>query len=64
MSGFILAVLVVVYVFSLQAQLREVRANQQNYEEEMASLSSVKNTDALECESGFFRALFHLSNHS
>jgi hypothetical protein len=58
MSGFIVAVLVVVYVFSLQAQLREVRANQRNYEEQMASLSSVKNTDALEVNRDFLEHFF------
>ena len=58
MSGFVVGILVVMYVFSLQSQLREVRANQQNYEEEMASLSSVEESDALEVNQDFLIHFF------
>lgn len=58
MSGFVVGMLVVLYVFSLQAQLREVRANQQNYEKEMASLSSVESSDALEVNQEFLNHFF------
>ncbi|MCA0174615.1 hypothetical protein [Bacillus sp. RAR_GA_16] len=58
MSGFVVGVLVVVYVFSLQAQLREVRANQQNYEKAMDSLSSVESSDALEVNQEFLNHFF------
>ncbi|MBT2724857.1 hypothetical protein [Bacillus sp. ISL-46] len=47
MIGFVAAVIIIMYVFSLRTQLQEVRANQRNYEEKIASLSSIQNTDAL-----------------
>ncbi|WP_273836210.1 hypothetical protein [Guptibacillus sedimenti] len=58
MSGFVIGMLVVFYIFSLQTQLREVRANQQNYEKEMASLSSVEESDALEENQEFLNHFF------
>ncbi|MGM0904418.1 MAG: hypothetical protein ACQEXB_25360 [Bacillota bacterium] len=47
MIGFVGAVLVIMYVFSLRTQLQEVRDNQSNYEENIEFLSSIQNTDAL-----------------
>jgi Tfp pilus assembly protein PilV len=58
MIGFIAAVVVIVYVFSLQTQLQEVRANQSNYEEKIASLSSIQNTEALEANREFLKNFF------
>ncbi|WP_139311339.1 hypothetical protein [Bacillus sp. MRMR6] len=47
MMIFVFAALVIMYVFSLQSQLKEVRANQSNYEDQIKSLSSIQNTEAL-----------------
>jgi uncharacterized protein len=58
MMGFIMAVIVILYVFSLRTQLQEVRANQRNYEEEISSLSSIQNTDALEVNREFLKNFF------
>jgi hypothetical protein len=58
MIGFISAVVVIMYVFSLQSQLQEVRANQENYEEKIATLSSIRNTDALEVNRKFLNNFF------
>lgn len=57
-SGFVVGMLVVFYIFSLQSQLREVKANQRNYEKEMASLSTVKKSDALEVNQEFLNHFF------
>lgn len=57
-SGFVFGMLVVFYIFSLQSQLREVRANQKNYEKEMASLSSIESSDALEVNQEFLNQFF------
>ncbi|MGA9286789.1 MAG: hypothetical protein WBV93_00455 [Anaerobacillus sp.] len=59
MSGFVVGMLVVFYIFSLQSQLREVRANQQNYEKEMAFMSSVESSDALEVNQEFLKHFFN-----
>ncbi|MDQ0271254.1 hypothetical protein [Cytobacillus purgationiresistens] len=58
MIGFIAAVIIVMYVFSLRSQLQDVRANQKNYEEEIESLSSIQNTDALNTSREFLEAFF------
>jgi hypothetical protein len=58
MMGFIVAVIVIMYVFSLRTQLQEIRANQRNYEEEISSLSSIQNTDALEVNRKFLEKFF------
>jgi len=58
MIGFIAAAVFIVYAFSLRTQLQEVRANQRNYEEKIASLSSVQNTDALEVNRKFLTNFF------
>jgi Tfp pilus assembly protein PilV len=58
MIGFIAAVIVIMYVFSLRIQLQEVRANQSNYEEKIASLSSIQNTDALKVNREFLKNFF------
>ncbi|KON88008.1 hypothetical protein AF332_15050 [Sporosarcina globispora] len=47
MIGFVAAALVIMYVFSLRSQLQEVRANQSTYEEQIKSLTSIQNSDAL-----------------
>ncbi|MBM7585650.1 uncharacterized protein JOC86_002192 [Bacillus pakistanensis] len=57
MIGFVAAV-VIMYVFSLRMQLQEVRANQSNYEEKIASLSSIQNTDALKVNREFLKSFF------
>jgi hypothetical protein len=58
MLGFIAAAVFIVYAFSLRTQLQEVRANQSNYEEKIASLSSIQNTDALEVNRKFLTNFF------
>jgi uncharacterized protein len=58
MIGFIATVIVIMYVYSLRIQLQEVRANQSNYEEEIASLSSIENTDALKVNREFLKNFF------
>jgi len=62
MIGFVGAVLVIMYVFSLRIQLQEVRANQSNYEEKIESLSSIKNTDALQINRKFLISFFTYQN--
>ncbi|MBT2729617.1 hypothetical protein J7E63_22290 [Bacillus sp. ISL-75] len=58
MLGFIAAVVFIVYAFSLRTQLQEVRANQRNYEEKIASLSSIQNTETLEVNRKFLTNFF------
>lgn len=58
MIGFVGAVLVIMYVFSLRTQLQEVRANQSYYEEKIESLSSIQNTDALKVNREFLERFF------
>ncbi|MCM3413227.1 hypothetical protein [Metabacillus litoralis] len=58
MIGFVAAVIVILYVFSLRTQLQEVRANQSNYEEKIASLSSIQYTDALMVNQEFLENFF------
>ncbi|MFF3024461.1 hypothetical protein ACFVRR_17695 [Gottfriedia sp. NPDC057948] len=58
MIGFISAVIVIVYVFSLRTQLQEVRTNQKNYVEKIMTLSSIQNTDALEVNRAFLKNFF------
>ena len=58
MLGFIAAAVFIVYAFSLRTQLQEVRANQSNYEEKIASLSTIQNTDALEVNRKFLTNFF------
>jgi hypothetical protein len=50
--------LVILYVFSLRSQLQEVRANQGNYEDQIKSLSSIQNTDALKINREFLESFF------
>lgn len=52
------ATLVIMYIFSLRSQLQEVRANQANYEEQIKSLSSIQNTDALKINREFLESFF------
>jgi uncharacterized protein len=58
MIGFVGAVLVILYVYSLKTQLQEVRANQSNYEEKIESLSSIQNSDALKVNREFLERFF------
>lgn len=58
MCGFVLAVLVILYVFSLRSQLQEVLANQKHYEEQMESLSRVEHTEALKVNQAFLHTFF------
>ncbi|CAK6481266.1 hypothetical protein IFT92_09400 [Peribacillus simplex] len=58
MIVFIIAALVIMYVLSLRSQLQEVRANQGNYEEQIQSLSSIQNTDALKVNRQFLESFF------
>ncbi|WP_408008202.1 hypothetical protein ACJROX_26585 [Pseudalkalibacillus sp. A8] len=58
MIGFITAVVVILYVASLRIQLQEVRANQDHYEKEIKSLSSIQNTDALKINKEFLEHFF------
>lgn len=58
MIGFVAAALVIMYVFSLRSQLQEVKANQRNYEDQIKTLSSVQNIDALEVNRKFLEKFF------
>lgn len=58
MCGFVAAVLIVMYVFSLRSQLQEVKGNQSNYEEQIKSLSSVRTSDAIHTNREFLEAFF------
>jgi hypothetical protein len=58
MIVFVAAALVILYVFSLRSQLQEVRANQGNYEDQIKSLSSIQNTDALKINREFLESFF------
>ncbi|MGE6717479.1 hypothetical protein ACQKGD_08855 [Peribacillus frigoritolerans] len=58
MIVFIIAALIIMYVFSLRSQLQEVRAHQGNYEEQIQSLSSIQNTDALKVNRQFLESFF------
>ncbi|MEK4069863.1 hypothetical protein [Peribacillus sp. FSL R5-0717] len=58
MIVFVLVSLVIIYIFSLRSQLNEVRANQGNYEEQIQSLSSIQNTDALKVNREFLESFF------
>lgn len=58
MMVFFTAALVIMYVFSLRSQLQEVRANQGNYEEQIKSLSSIQNRDALKVNREFLESFF------
>ncbi|MGN7397328.1 hypothetical protein [Peribacillus frigoritolerans] len=50
--------LVIMYVFSLRSQMQEVRANQENYENQIQSLSSIKDTGALQINREFIESFF------
>ncbi|MGX2959663.1 hypothetical protein JNUCC23_10425 [Peribacillus sp. JNUCC 23] len=58
MIVFVVAALVIMYVFNLRSQLQEVRANQGNSEEQIKSLSSIQNTDALKINRKFLESFF------
>lgn len=58
MMVLVAAALVIMYIFSLRSQLQEVRANQGNYEEQIQSLSSIQNTDALKMNREFLESFF------
>ncbi|MFY0784011.1 hypothetical protein AB1K18_27665 [Peribacillus simplex] len=58
MIVFVLVSLVMMYIFSLRSQLNEVRANQSHYEEQIQSLSSIQNTDALKLNRQFLESFF------
>ncbi|MGG1400257.1 hypothetical protein ABE288_20905 [Bacillus salipaludis] len=58
MLVFVAAVLVIMYIFGLRSQLQEVKANQRNYENQIKTLSSVQNTDALEVNRKFLEKFF------
>ncbi|KMY41491.1 hypothetical protein [Peribacillus loiseleuriae] len=58
MIVFVVATLVIMYVFSLRSQLQEVRTNQGNYEDQIKSLSSIQNTDALKVNREFLESFF------
>jgi hypothetical protein len=59
MIGFVAAVLVITYVFSLRSQLQEIKSNQVNYEEQIKSLSSIRNSDALKINRDFLDHFFN-----
>jgi uncharacterized protein len=58
MIGFGVAVLVIMYVFSLRTQLQEVRANQNNYEEQIKELSSIQSTEVRKVNREFLESFF------
>ncbi|SIR62767.1 hypothetical protein SAMN05878482_104542 [Peribacillus simplex] len=54
----LVAAALVMYIFGLRSQLQEVRANQGNYEEQIQSLFSTQNTDALKMNREFLESFF------
>ncbi|HEO2443884.1 hypothetical protein N0B30_23815 [Bacillus subtilis] len=59
MLGFVVVAVCIMYVFSLRSQLQEVKANQRNYEEQIKTLSSIQNTDALAVNRKFLEKFFN-----
>jgi hypothetical protein len=62
MFGFVAAVLVLMYVFSLRSQLQEVRVNQSHYEERIRSISSIQESDAVQINREFLEEFFAYQN--
>ncbi|MFF2856079.1 MULTISPECIES: hypothetical protein [unclassified Peribacillus] len=58
MIVFVTAGLVIMYIFTLRSQLNEVGTNQSNYVEQIQSLSSIQNTDALMVNREFLESFF------
>ncbi|WP_221567134.1 hypothetical protein [Alkalihalobacillus sp. TS-13] len=58
MISFITVIIAILYVTSLRIQLQEVRANQDHYEKEIKSLTSIQNTDALKVNQEFLEHFF------
>jgi uncharacterized protein len=58
MIGFIIVVLVMMYVFSLRSQLQEAKDDQNHYAQQIKSLSSVQNSDAVNVNREFLEKFF------
>jgi alpha-D-ribose 1-methylphosphonate 5-triphosphate synthase subunit PhnI len=58
MTGFVFVFIVILYVFNLRAELREVRANQENYEDEIASFNQIEESEARRVNREFLKRFF------
>ncbi|MGA4722228.1 hypothetical protein [Fictibacillus nanhaiensis] len=63
-AGFIMMVLVIIYVFSLRSQLSEVRANQENYKQQAEAVSNIEPSQAEEVNKKFLKSFFTYDNPS
>jgi hypothetical protein len=63
-AGFISTVLVILYVFSLRSQLSEVRANQENYKQQIEAVSHIDPSQAEQVNRKFLKSFFTYDNPS
>jgi hypothetical protein len=63
-AGFIMLVLVILYVFSLRNQLSEVRANQENYKQQIEAVSNIEPSQAEQVNKKFLKSFFTYNNPS
>jgi hypothetical protein len=63
-AGFVGMVLVILYVFSLRSQLSEVRANQENYKQQIEAVSHIQPTQAEKVNRKFLKSFFTFDNPS
>jgi hypothetical protein len=63
-AGFIMMVLVILYVFSLRSQLSEVRANQENYKQRAEAVSQIEPSQAEQVNRKFLKSFFIYDNPS
>jgi hypothetical protein len=61
-AGFIGMVLLILYVFSLRSQLFEVRANQENYKQQIEAFSHIEPSQAEQVNRKFLKSFFTYDN--
>ncbi|MED1865834.1 hypothetical protein P4V41_20495 [Fictibacillus nanhaiensis] len=63
-AGIIMMVLVILYVFSLRSQLSDVRANQENYKQQIEAFSHIEPSQAEQVNRKFLKSFFTYDNPS
>ncbi|MGD6964459.1 hypothetical protein ACQCVB_19840 [Fictibacillus phosphorivorans] len=63
-AGFIVVVLVILYVFSLRSQLSEVRENQETYKQQAEAVSHIEPSQAEQVNKKFLKSFFTYDNPS
>ncbi|WP_137791933.1 hypothetical protein [Bacillus sp. E(2018)] len=63
-ASFVGMVLVILYVFSLRSQLSEVRANQENYKQQIEAVSHIEPSQAEQINRKFLKSFFTYDNPS